>query len=118
MSLETENVTGNIRWFEPEHLDASLSKRLLFPIPQSPRIAKEAILPVLALDWSESANVSRCTWRPMNSSGFTGKFGSGSTGTSNSQKLTILNVELCEFCEFREFRSISICDCWWGHNGR
>jgi len=59
MSLEIENVTGSIRGVESEQLDASLSKRLLFPIPQSPRIAKDAILPVLALDSSESANESR-----------------------------------------------------------
>ena len=57
MSFDIDSMTGSIR--KSEQVAASLSKRLLFPMPQSPRIAKDAILPVVALWQSASENVSR-----------------------------------------------------------
>jgi hypothetical protein len=41
MSFDIDNVTGSIRKLGSEHVAASLSNRLLFPIPQSPSTAND-----------------------------------------------------------------------------
>src|SRR5581483_2834871 len=61
------------------HTAAYFISRLLFPIPQSPRTATEGVLPVAkpcSRVWRKASIWGR---RPMNSSGCTGKFGSGIT---------------------------------------
>src|SRR5207253_1729993 len=55
-------------------------------MPQSPRMANDAVLPACKPCRSAWQKISICACRPINSLGLTGKFGSGSTLGLKSHK--------------------------------
>src|SRR2546430_2678180 len=78
MSFEAEIKTGSIAKGSSEQTVANFSSKLLLPIPHSPRIAKEVVLPVVKPRPNAWRKISICDLRPTNSSGRAGKLGSGS----------------------------------------
>src|SRR5215471_5020559 len=78
MSPEADRKTGSMANVGSEQTSANFRSKLLLPIPQSPRIAKELVLPAASPCRKASRNVSISGLRPTNSRGLTGKFGSGS----------------------------------------
>src|SRR5437868_2502296 len=81
-----------------EHTAANFSSKLLLPIPQSPRMANELVLPAANPCCKAYRNASMCCLRPTNSSGLAGKFGSGST--SDLRKVTEVKVVKLTFLIF------------------
>src|SRR5437773_1927501 len=77
MSVEAEKRIGRNANAGSEHTAANFSSKLLLPIPQSPRIANELVRPAVSPCCKASRNASMWWLRPTNSSGLTGKLGSG-----------------------------------------
>jgi len=76
------------------------NRRLLFPIPHSPKTAKDGVLPVASPWRSARRKASICAFRPTNSSGLTGKFGPGITAALLWNKSYKWN---CSVCSNRSF---------------
>src|SRR5712664_1438002 len=77
MSVEAEKRIGRNANAGSAHTAANFSSKLLLPIPQSPRIANELVRPAVSPCCKASRNASMWWLRPTNSSGLTGKLGSG-----------------------------------------
>src|SRR6266700_3782748 len=77
MSVEAEKRIGRNANAGSAHTAANFNSKLLLPIPQSPRIANELVRPAVSPCCKASRNASMWWLRPTNSSGLTGKLGSG-----------------------------------------
>src|SRR6266516_188534 len=64
------------------------------PIPQSPRIANELVRPAVSPCCKASRNASMCCLRPTNSSGLTGKLGSGRMSDLQNHRAMLVSVFL------------------------
>src|SRR5438067_241264 len=69
-------------------MDEHFKRRLLFPIPHSPKTANDGVLPVATPCCNARRKASMWLLRPTNSSGLAGKFGSGITCCSFGTKVT------------------------------
>src|SRR5438477_5619322 len=78
MSVEAEKRIGRNANAGSAHTAANFSSKLLLPIPQSPRMANEAVLPVTKPCCKVWRKISISRLWPTNSSGLTRKLGSGS----------------------------------------
>src|SRR6266481_860231 len=86
-----------------EHTAANFSSKLLLPIPQSPRMANELILPAANPCCKAYWNASMCCLRPTNSSGLAGKFGSGSTSDLQNHRSDACQRMFVTFVTFVTF---------------
>src|SRR6266700_4721268 len=102
MSVEAEERIGRNANAGSAHTAANFSSKLLLPIPQSPRIANELVRPAVSPCRKASRNASMWWLRPTNSSGLTGKLGSGRM--SDLQNHTArLSAYVCDFRDFCDF---------------
>jgi hypothetical protein len=90
-------VIGSIGKLESAQVAASLKRKLLLPVPQSPRTAKDSILPVRAVSerFGEGLEIRFSTDELVRAYW---KVRLWQHGIVILTKLTILNVEVCEFC--------------------
>src|SRR5467141_5221349 len=86
MSFEAEMKTGSIAKAGSEQTVANFNSKLLLPIPHSPRIANELVLPVDKPCCSAWLKTAICALRPTNASGLAGKLGSGSMRTLQNHR--------------------------------
>src|SRR5215469_7375126 len=100
MSVEAEKGIGRNANAGSAHTAAHFSSKLLLPIPQSPRIANEPVLPAASPCRKASRNTLICCLRPTNSSGLTGKLGSGSTSLLQNHENHNRHCYVCDFCYF------------------